>query len=68
MVNLKELAFFYLKNGERYEGRFVNNKYNGYGKYYYNNGDYLEGIFKNDHPTGNCILHKSDGTTVNVQH
>ena len=62
------IGIFYLKNGERFEGRFLDNKYNGYGKYYYNNGDYLEGIFKNDLPRGNCILHKSDGTTVNVQH
>ena len=62
------IGIFYLKNGERFEGRFFDNKYNGYGKYYYNNGDYLEGIFKNDLPRGNCILHKSDGTTVNMQH
>ena len=62
------IGIFYLKNGEKFEGRFFDNKYNGYGKYYYNNGDYLEGIFKNDLPRGNCILHKSDGTTVNVQH
>ena len=56
-------GIYYLKNGERFEGRFVDNKYNGYGKYYYNNGEYLEGIFKDDLPTGNCILHKTDGTT-----
>ena len=62
------IGIFYLKNGERFEGKFFDNKYNGYGKYYYNNGDYLEGIFKNDLPRGNCFLHKSDGTTVNVQH
>ena len=62
------IGTFYLKNGEKYEGRFVNNKYNGYGKYYYNNGDYLEGLFINDHPKGSCILHKNDGTIVNVQH
>ena len=62
------IGIFYLKNGEKYEGRFHNNKYNGYGKYYYNNGDYLEGIFKNDYPRGNCLLHKNDGSIVNVQH
>ena len=56
-------GIYYLKNGERFEGRFEDNKYNGYGKYYYNNGEYLEGIFKDDLPTGNCILHKTDGTT-----
>ncbi len=49
------------------EGRLFDNKYNGYGKYYYNNGEYLEGIFKNDLPRGNCILHKNDGTSVNMQ-
>ena len=59
---------FYLRNGERFEGNFVNNKYNGYGKYYYNNGDYLEGIFKNDLPFGNCFLHKTDGTIMNIHH
>ena len=62
------IGVLYLKNGERFEGRFIDNKYNGYGKYYYINGDYLEGIFKNDYPQGNCILHKSDGTIVNVVH
>ena len=62
------LGTFYLKNGERYEGKFVDNKYNGYGIYYYNNGDYLEGIFKNDYPRGSCILHKKDGTNVEVLH
>ena len=56
------------KNGERYEGRFKNNKYNGYGKYFYLNGEWLEGIFKNDHPIGNCLLHKNDGTIINVFH
>ena len=61
-------GIFYLRNGERFEGKFVNNKYNGYGKYYYNNGDYLEGIFKNDLPFGDSILHKTDGTTVNIHH
>ena len=61
-------GIFYLKNGERFEGKFVNNKYNGYGKYYYNNGDYLEGIFKNDLPFGNCLLHKTDGTIINIHH
>ena len=34
-----------MNNGERYEGHFSNNKYNGYGKYFYNNGTFLEGIF-----------------------
>ena len=61
-------GIFYLRNGERFEGKFVNNKYNGYGKYYYNNGDYLEGIFKNDLPFGNCLLHKTDGTIMNIHH
>ena len=61
-------GIFYLRNGERFEGNFVNNKYNGYGKYYYNNGDYLEGIFKNDLPFGNCLLHKTDGTIMNIHH
>ena len=46
-----------MNNGERYEGHFSKNKYNGYGKYFYNNGDYLEGIFKDDRPTSNCVLH-----------
>ena len=61
-------GIFYLRNGERFEGHFINNKYNGYGKYYYNNGDYLEGIFKNDLPFGNCLLHKTDGTIMNIHH
>ena len=66
--NFNGIGVFYLKNGEKYEGRFVNNKYNGYGKYYYINGNYLEGIFRNDQPKGNCLLHKNDGSVVNVHH
>ena len=62
------LGVFYLKNGEKFEGRFSDSKYNGYGKYYYNNGDYLEGIFQNDRPTGNCLLHKTDGQIIELAH
>jgi hypothetical protein len=62
------IGIFYLKNGERFEGRFSESKYNGYGKYFYINGDYLEGIFNNDRPTGNCLLHKVDGTITQVVH
>ena len=32
------------------------------------NGDWLEGIFKNDRPSGKCLLHKADGSIVNVTH
>ena len=53
---------YYLRNGEKYEGKFLNSKYHGYGKYYLSNGEILEGIFNNDHPTGNTIMHKTDGT------
>jgi hypothetical protein len=28
----------------------------------------LEGIFRNDQPKGNCLLHKSDGSVINVYH
>ena len=40
----------------------MDNRYNGYGKFYHINGEILEGIFLNDQPNGECILHKPDGT------
>ena len=49
-----------MNNGDIYEGHFSNNKFNGYGKYFYNNGNYIEGIFKDDAPTINTILHRKD--------
>ena len=39
-----ELAF---KNGERYEGEFQNNKFNGQGKYTFSNGAKYDGEWKN---------------------
>ena len=49
-----------MNNGERYEGHFSNNKYNGYGKYFKLNGDIIEGIFKDDEPTLNCIIYRNN--------
>ena len=55
------LGTYFLRNGEKYEGKFLDNRYNGYGKFYHIN--ILEGIFINDQPNGGCILHKPDVTT-----
>ena len=35
------------ENGDKYEGNWKNNKFNGKGKYFVKNGNYLDGEFKN---------------------
>lgn len=37
---------YFYANGNRYEGDFIDGKYEGKGKYYYKNGDMFEGVFK----------------------
>ena len=45
----KEKGKEYYKNGNiRYEGDFINDKFEGNGKYIYEDGDYYIGEWKND--------------------
>ena len=62
MGNFLGLGIYFLRNGEKYEGKFMDNRYHGYGKFYHINGEILEGIFINDQPNGECMLYKPDGT------
>ena len=43
-----------------YEGDFVNDKYEGYGKLIYENGSYYIGSFKNGIPNGEGRLHEKN--------
>lgn len=45
-----------------YEGTFNNNKYDGYGKVFFDNGSTFEGCFKNDRRTGPGVFTYEDGT------
>ena len=45
-----------------YEGEFVNNQYEGEGKYYYENGDIYIGNFKNGHFHGQGMIIRKDGS------
>ena len=46
----------YYKNGNiKYDGYFINDIYDGIGKYYYENGEYYDGEFKNDLRNGKGI-------------
>ena len=51
-------GILYYKNGKiRYEGDFINDKFEGNGKYYYENGEYYIGQFKNGKAHGKGILY-----------
>ena len=50
------------KEGKKvFEGVFVDNKKNGFGKLYYSNGEYYEGDFENDKMEGDGIYHFRNG-------
>ena len=50
-------GIYYYKNGDiQYEGDYVNDEYDGYGKYIEENGDYYIGEFKNGAKNGKGIL------------
>ena len=42
------------KNGNRYEGDFINDKKEGKGIYFYANGDKYDGEFRDDKQNGKC--------------
>ena len=53
----------YYKNGDiKYEGYFVNDKYEGDGKYIYENGNYYIGPFMNGLSHGKGILYYKNGS------
>ena len=39
-------------NGDRYDGEWVNNKMEGFGRYYFKNGDFEEGKYKGSEKIG----------------
>ncbi|MDP5120162.1 MAG: M48 family metalloprotease [Spirosomaceae bacterium] len=43
---------FYNNGNKKFEGEFVNSKYNGKGRYYFVNGDIFEGYFENGEMNG----------------
>ena len=45
IINLLNNNIFY--NPEQYEGSYVNNKFEGFGKYFYDTGEHYEGEWKN---------------------
>ena len=72
IISAKGKGIEYYKNGnKRYEGDFVNNKYEGNGTYYKENGTYYIGEFKNGHFNGKGIIYykngkiRFDGTFIN---
>ena len=52
------------KNGDYFEGTFVNDKREGYGKLIYKNGDKYEGLFKNDYKKGYGVLYYKNGDYI----
>ena len=48
-------------NGNKYEGEFKNDMFEGYGIYCYSNGDIYEGEFKIDLKNGYGKYYYSDG-------
>ena len=49
------------ENHKVYEGHFVDNKKNGFGKLYYVNGEFYEGEFNDDKMDGEGIYHFKNG-------
>ena len=50
-----------LKNNDKYDGEFLNNKKHGKGKMIYKNGDIYEGIWNNDCCEGYCEITYNNG-------
>ena len=56
---------FYKNGNIKYEGDFVNDKYEGYGKYICENGYYYIGQFLNNNRHGKGILFSKNGDIIN---
>ena len=41
-------SLYYSSGNKKYEGDFINDKFEGNGKYFYENGNYYIGQFKNN--------------------
>ena len=64
-VIIHSIIKIYYENGKlMYEGGFIDNKFEGYGKYYYLNDEYYEGQFKNGLRNGKGILYYSNGNII----
>ncbi len=44
---MREVKIKYFKNGEKYEGEFLDNKEHGYGRFTFRNGVTIDGIWIN---------------------
>ena len=51
-------------NSVIYEGEFINGKYEGIGKYYYDDGNYYIGQWKNSLRNGEGVLYIQDGRVI----
>jgi hypothetical protein len=56
-------SFIHQQSGMKYEGDFVNGKYEGVGKYIWPDGYYYEGEFKDSKLAGRGILKDPCGQT-----
>jgi hypothetical protein len=52
IINKNRVGIYYYANGNRYDGRWKNDKKFGRGTMYYTNGDKYEGEFKEDKRDG----------------
>ena len=58
-------GILYDKNGKiRYDGEYVNGKFEGIGKYYYDDGNYYIGQWKNGLGNGEGVLYFKDGRVI----
>ncbi len=56
-------GIFAYPDGSKYEGAFVNGKFEGEGVFYFANGNKYVGHFQDNYPHGNGTLYHSDGKT-----
>jgi len=56
---------FAYPDGSKYEGTFLNGKFDGNGVFYFANGDKYEGTFKENYPHGTGIRRHADGAVEN---
>ena len=54
----------FYRNGDRYEGQWVNSRRHGQGKIYHKYGSYFEGNFKNNKEDGIGFEHSKCGQKI----
>lgn len=52
---------FAYPDGSKYEGAFVNGKFEGQGAFYFSNGDHYVGQFRENYPHGQGVRHLAEG-------